>query len=122
MIGVKRRHRIAAPLVGLGTAALCACATTQRIALDCVPREVTVYVDGRLYDGDRDAIELSTDEHHTLYFKSGLYRSQMVVLESEEDEEGRRLAPADLCTHVVFSEVRPEVQFEIEPDISSDAP
>jgi hypothetical protein len=91
------------------------CASKQRVSLDCVPREVTVYVDGRALEDSRE-VALRTDRPHTVYFKGGGYRTQMVVLESEEVDGKRLLFPAEPCREVAFAEMQPEVRVEVEPE------
>jgi len=99
-----------------------ACATKQRLALDCVPHEVEVYVDGRKLERTPEAIELRADRAHTVFFKGGGYRPHMVVLSSEDVDGEPRLSPADICTEAVFVETRPEVQIEVEPQPPEDRP
>lgn len=92
------------------------CASTQTLSLECVPSEVTVYVDGRVLAGGPDQIALRKDEPHTFYFKGGGHRTQMVVLESHEVGGELQLTPADLCEQVAFAQVQPELRVEIEGD------
>jgi hypothetical protein len=98
------------------------CAAKQRVALDCVPHEVEVYVDGRKLDGTPESIELRKDRAHTVFFKGGGYRPHMVVLNSEEVDGQPRLSPADICTETVFVETQPELQIEVEPRLAEDPP
>lgn len=109
------RWRRALPLLALVPAAW-ACAAKQRLSLECVPREVTVYVDGRALDETPEAIDLRQDQPHTVFFKGGGYKPQMVVLESEEVEGGHALTPVDLCTQTTFEEMDPEVHMEVDPE------
>ena len=102
-------------IIAAATAAF-ACATPQRISLACVPKNVTVYVDGRLVDDSADAIELSKDESHTVFLKGGGYQPQMLVFESRERDGEPELDPVDLCSRVAFIEMQPEVKVEVEPD------
>jgi hypothetical protein len=44
------------------------CATRQPIAIDCVPEEVVIYVDGERIDGVPESIALRRDRPHTLFF------------------------------------------------------
>ncbi len=111
--------RISICVVAVAAAAL-GCASKQRIALDCVPHEVTVYVDGRKLEKTPESIELRKDEAHTVFFKGGGYRPQMVVLRSEDVDGEPRLSPADVCTEAVFVETRPEVEIEVEPRLSEE--
>lgn len=98
------------------------CASKQRIALDCVPSEVTVYVDGRALSAQEKHVELRPDRAHTLYFKGGAYEPQMVVLETGEVEGEVRLSPADVCSQTRFVEMQPEIQMEIDSDVSGGPP
>ncbi len=92
------------------------CASTQKVSLECVPSDVKVFVDGRELEGRPSELELSKDEAHTVYFKGGGYRTQMVVLESGEVDGEVRLSPADLCQEVVFAEMKPDVVVELEEE------
>jgi hypothetical protein len=90
------------------------CASKQRLDLHCVPRTVTVYVDGRMLEEVPEELALRTDQPHTVFFKGGGYKNQMVVLESQEDGETRVLQPADLCSQTTFVSMRPDLQLEAE--------
>ncbi len=92
------------------------CASTQKVSLECVPSEVSVYVDGRELEDRREQISLGVDEAHTVFFKGGGFQPQMVVLESREVDGKRRLFNADLCRVVVFTEMRPELRIEVEEE------
>jgi hypothetical protein len=107
-------------LVAVGAAAL-GCASKQRVALDCVPHQVEVYVDGRKLQKTPESIELRKDKAHTVFFKGGGYPPQMVVLRSEDVDGEARLSPAGVCTEAVFLETRPEVEIEVEPRPSEEA-
>jgi hypothetical protein len=104
----------------VAVAAALGCASKQRVALDCVPREVSVYVDGRKLEKTPESIELRKDQAHTVFFKGGGYQPQMVVLRSEDVDGEARLLPSDICTEAVFVETRPEVQIEVEPRLSEE--
>jgi hypothetical protein len=118
MMGLRR----ACPAL-LSLAWLAGCASTQTVSLECVPSEVVVYVDGRALDGRPQEISLGVDEAHTLYFKGGSYQPQMVVMESEEVDGDRRLSHPDPCREVVFTEMAPEVHFDVAPeDVPAAAP
>lgn len=99
--------------VAVAAAAL-GCASKQRVALDCVPHEVEVYVDGRKLDRGSESIDLRKDQAHTVFFKGGGYQPHMVVLDSEEVDGEKQLSPADVCTEAIFVETQPEVQIEVE--------
>ncbi len=105
--------------VAVAAAAL-GCASKQRVALDCVPHDVSVYVDGRELAKTAEWIELRKDKAHTVFFKGGGYQPQMVVLRSEDVDGEARLLPAGVCTEAVFVETRPEVQIEVEPGLSEE--
>ena len=112
------RARLAAALVLAAGAVAFGCATSQRISLECVPKDVKVYVDGRLLEGSPKAVKLAKDQPHTVFFKGGGYQPQMVVFESQQREGKPVLDPVDLCSQVVFVEMQPELQVEVEPDAS----
>ena len=90
------------------------CAARQRISLDCVPSDVTIYVDKKALDGVPEELQLSTDEPHTLFFKREGFEPTMVVLEPEDTEAGPALAPADPCVELHFVERTREIQIEVE--------
>ena len=95
------------------TAAAAGCATTQKVRISCVPREVKVYVDGRLLEGDE--AKLRTDRAHKIYAKGPGYEPQLVVIEPEVDEGGRAsFAEDDLCVRVVPVGVGRELEVEVE--------
>ena len=96
-------------LVGTG------CAAKQRVSLDCVPHEVSVYVDGRRLDGSPDSVELRADRPHTVFFKGGDYEPRMVVLEPREVDGRSELAGADVCSETTFVPMQPKVEMELEP-------
>jgi len=99
----------------LGAAALTAgCAAKQRVALDCVPHEVSVYVDGRRLEGSPGSVELRADRPHTVFFKGGDYEPRMVVLEPREVGGKSELAPADVCSETAFVPMHPQVEMELE--------
>ena len=84
-------RRTSSALTVLGLAFVAGCASTQKVSLECVPSEVSVYVDGRQLEDRPEELKLGVDEAHTVYFKGGGYQPQMVVLESEEVDGKRRL-------------------------------
>jgi hypothetical protein len=110
------RLRRSTVLVAAVGAAAFGCATSQRVSLECVPRDVLVYVDGRLLEGVPKAVKLAKDEPHTVFLKGSRYQAQMVVFESRERDGGPVLEPVDLCSGVAFVEVTPEVTIEVEPE------
>jgi len=103
----------AALVTAAGTAAL-GCATSQRVSLECVPKDVRVYVDGRLIEGSAKSLKLTKDQPHTVFVKGGGYQPQMVVFESRERDGKPVLDPVDLCSRVVFVEMQPELKIEVE--------
>jgi hypothetical protein len=106
-------------VVAVAAAAL-GCASKQRVDLDCVPHEVSVYVDGRKLEKTPESIELRKDKPHTVFFKGGGYQPQMVVLRSEDVDGEKRLSPPEVCNEAVFVEMRPEVQIEVETRASEE--
>ena len=110
--------RIVHVLLALASAG---CAAKQTIPLDCIPEEVLVYVDGRLLEERPDALELSAGEPHKLYFKREGHESQLVVLDSHIDAEGKpQLSPADVCVKLVPVGVGRELTIEADEDAASD--
>jgi hypothetical protein len=102
-------------LAAAGAAAI-GCATSQRVSLECVPKDMLVYVDGRLLEDPPKTVKLANDEPHTIFVKGGRYQPQMVVFETRERDGKPVLEPIDLCSRVVFVEMQPEVRIEVEPD------
>jgi hypothetical protein len=110
------------PLAAL-LAALCAagCASSQSVRIRCVPHEVSVYVDGRLLEGDEAS--LRTDRPHKIYAKGPGYQSRLVVLEPEVDERGRgAFRDDDLCIEVVPIGMNRELEVDVERDARPKAP
>ena len=106
----------ARPLAALAllAAAAAGCATTQNVRISCVPREVSVYVDGRLLEGNEAA--LRTDRAHKIYAKGPGYEPQLVVIEPEVDDNGRAAFREDeLCVRVVPVGMGRELEVEVEP-------
>jgi hypothetical protein len=81
-----------------------------------VPRDVLVYVDGRLLERVPKTLKLASDESHTIFLKGGRFQPQMVVFESLQRDGEPVLDPVDLCSRVAFVEMQPEVTIEVEPD------
>ena len=105
-----------AALVAAASTAASGCATSQRVSLECVPKDVLVYIDGRLLKGSPRTVKLAKDQPHTIFVKGGRYPSQMVVFESRQRDGKPVLDPSDLCSRVTFVEMQPEVRVEVEPD------
>ncbi len=91
-----------------------ACAPKQKIHLDCVPQDVTIYVDRDPLPDVPDSIDLRADQSHVLFFKGGGYKPAMVVLDSEEGADGPALSPRDICVELNLVERSRELQIEIE--------
>ena len=96
------------------TALLVGCAPKQTIPLDCVPKNVTLFVDKRRLEEIPDKLLLRADEPPVLYFKEGGYRPAQVILDTEDTDRGPRLTPADICVEVQFVEVRRKLDLEVE--------
>jgi hypothetical protein len=111
----------ARPCVALAALAAAGCATTQNVRIACVPREVSVYVDGRLLEGD--SADLRTDRAHKIYAKGPGYEPQLVVLEPEVGADGRPAFPDDdVCMRVVPVGMGRELEVEVEPGRESEPP
>ncbi len=98
------------------------CAAKQRVSLECVPRDVRVYVDGRSLDPNAESVALRPDRAHTLFFKGGGFEPQMLVLESHGAEGGARLSPAEVCSHTAFVSTSPRVEIQLAPESHEGAP
>jgi len=99
----------------IGAAAF-GCATRLPVSLECVPKDVLVYVDGRLLEDVPKNVKLRTDEPHTIFLKGGRYQPQMVVFSSLQRDGEPALDPVDLCSRVAFVEMTPEVTIEVAPE------
>jgi hypothetical protein len=82
------------------------------VRIQCVPREVKVYVDGQLLEGGQAA--LRTDRPHKIYAKGPGYEPRLVVLEPEVDAQGRSAFRDDLCLEVVPVGMKREIELEVE--------
>jgi hypothetical protein len=107
-----------------------ACAHTQTFQIDCIPRDVTIFLDGESLDRapadvtvfvdgapvDRasDSIDLRTDQPHVLFIKGEGYEPTMVVLDTEETEDGPALSPRDLCLELNLAKRSRKLEIEVE--------
>jgi hypothetical protein len=98
------------------------CATRQPIAIDCVPEEVVIYVDGERIDGVPESIALRRDRPHTLFFKGPGIQPELVVLNSTMVDGRPVLEPAELCVEPRYARVGREVRIEIAPDVAGGPP
>ena len=98
----------------LALLAVGACAHRQTIRLDCVPKDVTIYLDKVPLDRVPDSIDLRTDQPHVLFFKGEGYEPTMVVLDIEETADGPALSPRDLCLELNLARRNRELELEIE--------
>jgi hypothetical protein len=96
-------------LLGVG-----ACAHKQTIRLDCVPKDVTIYLDKVPLDHVPDSVALRTDQPHVLFFKGEGYEPMMVVLDTEETADGPALFPRDLCFDLNLAKRKRDLEIEIE--------
>jgi len=103
-------------------AVLFACAPKQKIALDCVPRGVAIYVDGVRLEGVPSSLDLRSDRPHTLYFKGPDFSPELVVLNSEEVEGEPRLSPAEVCVRPRYVPVERKLEMEIDRGVSAAPP
>ncbi len=109
-IGVSSRVRaLALALLALG-----ACAHTQTVWLDCVPKDVTIYLDKVPLERVPDYVDLRADRPHVLFFKGEGYEPTMVVLDVEETADGPALSPEDLCLDIDFVRRERELDIQIE--------
>ncbi len=106
-------------LAAAAAMALVACAAKQKIALECIPEEVVIYVDGERLDGTPSELVLRSDQPHTLYFKGPGIVPELVILNSEEVEGKARLSPGEVCVKPRYVHVRREVEMQIDPDVSA---
>ncbi len=114
------KRRIGLACAGL-LLAFVGCAGRQPIPLDCVPREVEIYVDGELLDERPDAVSLTRDETHKIYLKREGYEPALLVLEPKPGPDGvNRLSEADVCVELVPVPVERTLTLEGEKDV--DAP
>jgi hypothetical protein len=111
-------HRLQGAAGALAIAlALGACAPKQKVSLDCVPEEVTVYVDGRALEETPQEIELRADRPHKIFVKAPGHEPQLIVLEPEVDERGRQsLEPAEVCVDIVPVGLDRELTLEVDEE------
>ena len=101
--------------IGLVAALGVGCAPKQRIPLDCVPEEVTIYVDQRALDEHPEALELRSDKPHKIYVKGPGYEPQLIILEPEYGEDGeQKLSPDRICVELVPVGVERNLELEVE--------
>ena len=98
----------------LALLAVGACAHKQTFRLDCVPRDVTIYLDKVPLDRVPDSIDLRTDQPHVLFFKGEGYEPMMVVFDTEETADGPALSPRDVCFDLNLAKRKRELEIEIE--------
>lgn len=90
------------------------CAHTQTYQLDCVPRNVTIYLDKVPLERTSDSVDLRADRPHVFFFKGEGYESMMVVLDSEQTPDGPVLSPSDLCSDFNLVKRSRNLQIEVE--------
>jgi len=105
-----------------GLIAALGCATKQPIAIDCVPEEVVIYVDGERIDGVPEEIALSRDRPHTLFFKGPGLEPELIVVNSTEVDGKAALEPAEVCVQPRYKRVGRTLRVEIEPDVAAGPP
>ena len=88
------------------------------MSLECVPHDVSVFVDGRELSAGAADVDLTTDEPHTVFFRGGGYAPQLIVLDSVDDEGERKLSPPDICSRTVFVLTRPDVEMQLDTGVS----
>jgi hypothetical protein len=97
------------------------CAAKQRIGLDCVPENTTLYLDGERLDEIPSELILRSDRPHKLYFKGEDTVPELVILASEEVDGKPRLFPTEICVQPRSEPVRRELTVEIDPGVSADS-
>ena len=115
----RRYGRFARPLclAALGLMGLCGCAAKQRVALDCLPEQVTIFVDGERLDHSPEALELDVDRPHTVLFRAPGYRPRMVVIDIDETPEGRPvLQPTRVCAALLARAPRMRRRLDLQVD------
>ena len=94
-----------------------ACAAKQRVPLDCVPEEVTVFVDQQALEELPESLELRSDRPHKVFLKGPGYEPQLIVLEPRRGESGKTtLHPDRICVELVPVGVDRQLTLEIEED------
>jgi len=94
-----------------------ACAAKQRVTLDCLPEEVTIFVDGRRLEPSQDSVELQSDKPHTVLFRAPGYAPRMVVIDSAAAADGAPLLhPTRVCADLVAHTPRMQRHLDLEVD------
>lgn len=109
-----RRARAAAAALSLSLLLSACCTVKQSIPLDCVPKSVTVYVDGEALGEVPTELLLRSDAPHTLFFSGGGFEKRSVILDSQETQDGHALEPAEPCRELRFEPVGKSLEFEVE--------
>ena len=87
-----------------------------------MPEQVTVYVDQEALDGVPEALVLRSDRPHKIFLKGPGYEPQLIVLEPQLDERGRKaLQPKQICVELVPVGVDRRLELEIEEDDGASA-
>jgi hypothetical protein len=120
--GIGSGHALGVWVAVIGVGVSAGCAPKQKIPLDCVPREVDVYVDGERLDEIPAELTLRSDQPHTVFVKGPGIEPELVVLEHEEVEGRWLLSPPTLCVQPRLLEVRRELEIEIDRDVSAAPP
>lgn len=101
---------------------LSGCAAKQPIAIDCVPEEVVIYIDGEKIHGVPAEVSLRTDRPHTLFFKGPGIEPELVVLRQTTVAGRAALEPALVCVEPRYKQVRRQLEVEIAPDVAAGPP
>ena len=115
----RRYRRFVKPLclAALGLVGLNGCASKQWVALDCLPEQVTIFVDGERLDHSPEALELDVDRPHTVLFRAPGYRPRMVVIEPDPTAEGRpALQPERICADLFARAPRMQRHLDLQVD------
>ena len=98
------------------------CAAKQPIAIECVPEEVVIYVDGEKIRGVPAEVALRTDRPHTMFFKGPGIEPELVVLNQTTVAGRAALEPALVCVEPRYKQVRRKLEVEIAPDVAAGPP
>lgn len=94
-----------------------ACAAKQRVALDCLPEQVTIFVDGERLEPNQDSVELASEKPHTVLFRAPGYAPRMIVIDSQAAADGTPLLhPTRVCADLVAHTPRMQRRLDLEVD------
>ena len=112
---MKRRVHLAGWLMALLLSF--GCAPTQVIPIRAEPQPILIYLNGEKLEEPKSSLELKANRNHTLYFKRDGYKSELVILRTQEidGEDALRPERVDLELEALV-ESRPGLQLEFEDE------